>query len=97
MENGRKTEKPSICLKELRRKKREKKNVLKKKKKKKTSQRDMHQFLSVEIFCGSEGEAMLNKIQNLIHVTEKVFFLSTVCEEETALICFTLCLLTDFC
>ena len=34
----------------------------------------MHQFLSVEIFCGSEGEAMLNKIQNLIHVTEKVFF-----------------------
>lgn len=39
-----------------------------------TSQRDMHPFLSVKIFCRSEGEAMLNKIQNLIHVEGKSFF-----------------------
>lgn len=62
-----------------------------------TSQRDMHPFLSVKIFCRSEGEAMLNKIQNLIHVEGKSFFFSTGCEEETALICSTHCLLTDFC
>lgn len=68
-ENGRKTEKPSICLKELTRKKRFHEGFFFF-----TSQRAMHPFLSMEIFCRSEGEALLNKTQDLIHVEGKSFF-----------------------